>query len=83
MKKNTFLFARKENRRIFTPVITAKANKMTTYGGNQKLPRAYKRTAPTKYDYFTALQNAGIVYRLSTPVNALKARCEKEGILVK
>jgi len=30
MKKNTFLFARKENRRIFTPVITTKANKMTT-----------------------------------------------------
>jgi hypothetical protein len=56
---------------------------MTVYGGNEKLPRAYKRTAPTKYDYFTALQNAGIVYRLSTPVQALKVRCEKEGILVK
>jgi len=25
MKKNTFLFAGKENRRIFTPVITTKA----------------------------------------------------------
>ena len=30
MKKNTFLFAGKENRRIFTPVITTKANKMNT-----------------------------------------------------
>ena len=30
MKKNAFLFAGKENRRIFTPVITTKANKMTT-----------------------------------------------------
>jgi len=28
------------------------------------------------------LQNAGIIYRLSTPINALKARCEKEGIQV-
>lgn len=83
MKKNAFLFAEKKKRRIFTPVITTKTTIMTVYGGNQKLARAYKRTAPTKYDYFTALQNAGIVYRLSTPVQALKARCEKEGILVK
>ena len=30
MKKNAFLFAGKENRRIFTPVITTKANKMNT-----------------------------------------------------
>ena len=56
---------------------------MTLYGGPQKTTRAYNRTAPTKYDYFVALQNAGIVYRLSTPINALKARCEKEGIEVK
>jgi hypothetical protein len=55
---------------------------MTTYGGNQRLPRNYNRTAPTKYDYFVALQNAGIIYRLSTPMSALKARCEKEGIQV-
>jgi len=56
---------------------------MTTYGGPQKISRAYNRTAPTKYDYFIALQNAGIIYRLSTPINALKARCQKEGIQVK
>ena len=31
MKKNAFLFAGKENRRIFTPVITTKANKMRNY----------------------------------------------------
>lgn len=30
MKKNAFLFAGKENRRIFTPVITTTINKMTT-----------------------------------------------------
>lgn len=52
------------------------------YGGNQRLARKYNRTAPTKYDYFIALQNAGIVYRLNTPINALKARCKKEGIEV-
>ena len=56
---------------------------MTLYGGPQKTTRAYNRKAPTKYDYFVALQNAGIVYRLSTPINALKARCKKEGIQVK
>ena len=56
---------------------------MTTYGGPQKTTRSYNRTAPTKYDYFTALQNAGIVYRIGTPINALKSRCEKEGIQVK
>ena len=27
---------------------------MTTYGGNIRLPRAYNRTAPTKYDYFVS-----------------------------
>lgn len=31
MKKNAFLFAGKENRRIFTPVITTTANKMRNY----------------------------------------------------
>jgi len=64
-------------------VVETKTNTtMTTYGGNQRLPRNYNRTAPTKYDYFVALQNAGIIYRLSTPMSALKARCEKEGIQV-
>ena len=56
---------------------------MTLYGGPQKTTRAYNRTAPTKYDYFIALQNAGISYRLSTPAKALKLRCELEGITVK
>jgi len=56
---------------------------MTTYGGNIRLPRAYNRTAPTKYDYFVALQNAGINYRINTPIKALKARCEAENIFVK
>ena len=53
------------------------------YGGPQKTTRAYNRTAPTKADYWTALYNRGIVYRFDTPINALKARCEKEGIEVK
>ena len=56
---------------------------MTTYGGNIRLPRAYNRTAPTKYDYFVALQNAGINYRINTPIKALKERCEAENIFVK
>jgi len=56
---------------------------MTTYGGKIRLPRAYNRTAPTKYDYFVALQNAGINYRLSTPIKALKARCAAENIIIK
>jgi len=56
---------------------------MTTYGGNQRLARKYNRTAPTKYDYFIALQNAGIIYRLSASTKTLKARCEQEGIEVK
>ena len=52
------------------------------YGGNQRLARKYNRTAPTKADYWTALYNRGIAYRFNTPINALKARCEKEGIEV-
>lgn len=55
---------------------------MTTYGGKYTAPRAYNRTAPTKYDYLMALQNAGINFRISTPINALKAACEKNGIEV-
>ena len=55
---------------------------MTIYGGTQKTTRVYNRTAPTKYDYFKALENAGINYRLSTPIKALKARCKSENIIV-
>jgi len=37
MKKNSILFARKENRRIFTPVITTKANKMKAFTAHETL----------------------------------------------
>ena len=71
------------NKSCYIFVSTNNTTTMTTYGGPQKTTRPYNRTAPTKYDYFTALQNAGIVYRIGTPINALKSRCEKEGIQVK
>ena len=44
--------------------------------------RAYNRTAPKKLDYIYALEAKGIYPRLSTPLKALKARCEKEEIKV-
>lgn len=47
MKKNTFLFAGKENRRIFTPVITTKANKMTTTNLNNANLNLWKNQALT------------------------------------
>lgn len=45
MKKNAFLFAGKENRRIFTPVITTTANKMTTTKLKEANLNLWKNTA--------------------------------------
>ena len=45
MKKNAFLFARKENSRIFTPVITTKAKQ------NEKLLKHTTRRKRPKLRY--------------------------------
>ena len=56
MKKNAFLFAGKENRRIFTPVITTKANKMENFNLNDELYlTAYKAQALPSYFTVTAV----------------------------
>lgn len=45
MKKNCILFAGKENRRIFTPVITTTTNKMTTTKLKEANLNLWKNTA--------------------------------------